>query len=89
MSISPLEETSSQGGRSLDEIAKELAGGRVLESGPVVNFEGTKDDTSKAEQALAAARKADLANPSAHASYCLDSPHVGKPPHPFILQSQR
>jgi len=68
MSISPLEETTSQGGRSLDEIAKELATGRVLESGPVVDFEGTKDDTSKAERALAAARKAYLANPTAHVS---------------------
>lgn len=62
MSISPLEETSSSSGRSSEEIERELSSGRVLEDGPVIDFAAVKDDSSKAEIALANARKEYLQN---------------------------
>ena len=66
MSISPLEESttsssssssSSRVGRSNEEIERELSSGRILEDGPVIDFGSVKDSSSKAEIALAQARK--------------------------------
>jgi phytoene synthase len=66
MSVSPMEEiekenanasTSTATGRSRSEIENELASGRILEDGPVIDFGSIKDTTSRAERALAEARK--------------------------------
>lgn len=59
MSISPLEETA---GRSSEEIERELASGRILEDGPVIDFGSVKDTSSNAERALANARTEYLAD---------------------------
>jgi phytoene synthase len=60
MSVSKLEETSStptsRGGRSNDEIERELASGKILEDGPVIDFGSIKDTSSRGEIALANAR---------------------------------
>ena len=45
------------GGRSSREISNELSLGVTLDGGPVVDFASIKDSTSRAELALAAARK--------------------------------
>lgn len=50
------ESSSSRGGRSREEIQNELASGRVLEDGPVIDFGSIKDASSKAERALKQAR---------------------------------
>lgn len=44
-------------GRSSEEIERELASGRILEDGPVIDYGSIKDTTSKAEIALANARQ--------------------------------
>ena len=46
------------GGRSSREISNELSLGVTLDGGPVVDFASVKDSSSRAERALAAARKA-------------------------------
>eukprot|EP00546_Thalassionema_frauenfeldii_P013524 CAMPEP_0178913828 /NCGR_PEP_ID=MMETSP0786-20121207/11063_1 /TAXON_ID=186022 /ORGANISM="Thalassionema frauenfeldii, Strain CCMP 1798" /LENGTH=471 /DNA_ID=CAMNT_0020586621 /DNA_START=318 /DNA_END=1730 /DNA_ORIENTATION=- len=48
--------SSSASGRTKDEIAIELASGKILEGGQVIDFSSVKGD-SKAETALAEARK--------------------------------
>eukprot|EP00557_Chaetoceros_sp_GSL56_P003710 CAMPEP_0176493874 /NCGR_PEP_ID=MMETSP0200_2-20121128/9778_1 /TAXON_ID=947934 /ORGANISM="Chaetoceros sp., Strain GSL56" /LENGTH=545 /DNA_ID=CAMNT_0017891559 /DNA_START=671 /DNA_END=2305 /DNA_ORIENTATION=+ len=48
-------------GRSRHEIENELASGRILEDGPVIDFGSIKDTSSKAERALAQAREDYLA----------------------------
>jgi phytoene synthase len=45
------------GGRSSREISNELSLGVTLDGGPVVDFASVKDSTSRAERALAVARK--------------------------------
>jgi phytoene synthase len=58
MSVAPQEtDTSSSQGRTTKEIAKELSLGKTLDGGPVIDFASVKDDTSRAERALADARK--------------------------------
>mmetsp|Transcript_7850 Transcript_7850/g.8993 ORF Transcript_7850/g.8993 Transcript_7850/m.8993 type:complete len:500 (-) Transcript_7850:226-1725(-) len=58
MSISPLEETdNTRVGRSNEEIERELASGRILEDGPVIDFGSVKDTTSQGEIALLKARE--------------------------------
>lgn len=54
-------------GRSKDEIALELASGKLLEGGQVIDFSSVKGE-SRAEAALAAARKAVIAARSSNAS---------------------
>lgn len=49
--------SSSRVGRSNEEIERELSSGRILEDGPVIDFGSVKDTSSKAEIALAQARK--------------------------------
>lgn len=44
-------------GRSREEIEKELSSGVALDGGPVIDFGSVKDQTSKAEKALAMARE--------------------------------
>lgn len=55
MSVSPMEETENASDRT--KIENELASGRILEDGPVIDFGSIKDTTSTAERALAEARK--------------------------------
>lgn len=60
MSVSPMEETenvSSNDDASRTKIENELASGKILEDGPVIDFGSIKDTTSKAERALANARQ--------------------------------
>lgn len=45
------------GGRSSQEISNELSLGVTLDGGPVIDFASVKDSTSRAERALAEARK--------------------------------
>lgn len=45
------------GGRSTQEISNELSRGVTLDGGPVIDFASVKDSTSRAERALAEARK--------------------------------
>lgn len=53
--------SSHRKGRSRHEIENELASGRILEDGPVIDFGSIKDTSSKAERALAQAREDYLA----------------------------
>jgi len=55
MSVVPQE--MRDGGRTTKEIAKELSLGVTLDGGPVIDFASVKDSTSRAERALADARK--------------------------------
>ncbi len=48
---------SVHGGRSSQEISNELSRGVTLDGGPVIDFASVKDSTSRAERALAEARK--------------------------------
>jgi phytoene synthase len=48
---------ADQSGRSSEEIANELSLGVTLDGGPVIDFASVKDSTSRAERALAEARK--------------------------------
>jgi len=66
VTVSPLQHSdgiASRGGRSADEINKELSSGKVLSSDStnnqetVVDFASVKDHTSKAERALSRARE--------------------------------
>jgi Phytoene/squalene synthetase len=52
---------SHRTGRSRHEIENELASGRILDDGPVIDFGSIKDTSSKAERALAQAREDYLA----------------------------
>ncbi len=45
------------GGSSEEKIANELSLGKTLDGGPVIDFGAVKDDKSRAEMALSAARK--------------------------------
>ena len=55
-------------GRSSREISNELSLGVTLDGGPVVDFASIKDSTSRAELALAAARKTYEASSSSDGS---------------------
>ena len=50
-------ESETLGGRSRQEIENELSSGKALEGGPVIDFGSVKDQTSRAELALANARQ--------------------------------
>ena len=51
-----------RGGRSQHEIATELSSGTTLEGGATIDFASVKDETSRSERALAAAREKYLAD---------------------------
>jgi phytoene synthase len=49
--------SNTRGGSSGEKIANELSLGKTLDGGPVIDFGAVKDDKSRAEMALSAARK--------------------------------
>ena len=56
-SIAPQAEDTTNNGRTTKEIAKELSLGKTLDDGPVIDFGAVKDTSSRAERALAEARR--------------------------------
>ena len=58
VSVETLPQSMSEGhGSSKEKIANELSLGKTLDGGPVIDFGAVKDDKSRAEMALSAARK--------------------------------